>query len=71
MCALTALECLDRFYSYSVLKSLPAIGQCLVNMNILPPKFRAHEMDPKTQNCDLRARERREEEAQTFLNKFQ
>jgi hypothetical protein len=34
-------------------------------MNILSPKFKPHEMDPKTQNCDLRERERerREEEA--------
>jgi hypothetical protein len=28
-------------------------------MNILPPKFRAHEMDSKTQNCNLRERETR------------
>lgn len=29
----------NRFHSYSVLKSLPIIGQCLVNMNILAQKI--------------------------------
>jgi hypothetical protein len=37
---LTVPECLDGFYSHSVLMSLAITGQCLVNINILAPKIR-------------------------------
>jgi hypothetical protein len=39
MHATPAPEWLNIFYSYLVFKSLPIIGQCLANMNILAPKI--------------------------------
>lgn len=53
MCALLVPEQIDKFYSYSVFKSLSFIGQCPVNMNILAPGIRVLHMGPKIQNCDF------------------
>jgi hypothetical protein len=49
ICALLMPEQIDKFYSYSIFKSLSFIGQCPVNMSILAPEIRVLQMGPKLQ----------------------
>jgi hypothetical protein len=53
MCPSHAPEWLDGFYTYLVFKSLPIIGWCTLNINILVPKMRAFHMGPNKQNGDI------------------
>jgi hypothetical protein len=48
-----ALEPLDGFYSYSVLKSLSLVGRCSANMVVPAPEIGTHQTIPKTQRVDF------------------
>jgi hypothetical protein len=50
VCICTSLvpEWFDRFYSYLVFK-----GQCLMNINILPPKIEALQMGAEKRNFNF------------------
>jgi hypothetical protein len=53
ICASPASELFNGFYSYSVLKSVFAMGLCPVNMNILAQEIMVFQMSPNTQNDDF------------------
>jgi hypothetical protein len=53
LCASLEPERFNGIYSYSILKSLSVIGWWPKNTNILTPKIRAPQMDPKRLNGDF------------------